>query len=191
MKKLLSILCVVSLSQTGIITAHAQSRTDNSGNEVWHHMFASAQFQMTDFDNAKISSSYGVGLTITSLSHWGRFHVGADVNFGINAGLAESTGCIIDFGPSARIDICKHVFVNIPVNAMCITNYNEYVPGEEGEEIEDNGESTTNWGMKIMPSIYGFITDRFGVFAGPQVCIPFESRYDTTFGFQAGISYAF
>jgi len=160
----------------GIATTHAQTRQDTDGNTVYHPFFAVAQYQMGDFDVAKYSSSYGVGLMATSISHWGVFHVGANVNFGINAGIVDDWGCIIDFGPSVRVDISKSCFINMPVDAVCVATF------PEGEDTQ------TAWGAKIAPAVHMFATDRFGIFAGPQFTIGEDG---TSIGMAAGISYAF
>lgn len=166
------------VSILGVLSASAQqTRVDSHGNQVHHPFFAVAQYQIRDFAVAKESGAYGLGLVFSSLSHWGIFHVGADVNFSINAGLIDPWGCIIDFGPSARIDINKNFFVNIPVNAVC----NVAFP-------EGSTDTETEWGAKISPAIHGFFTDRFGLFAGPQVYI---ASGGTHFGMEAGVSYTF
>lgn len=158
----------------------AQTRTDSDGNTIDHPYFVVAQYQMGDFSVAKESGSYGLGVIINSITHWGRFHVGANVNFSINAGFIKNWGCIIDFGPSARIDINERFFVNIPVNAMC--NVIFPVGSSETEAI---------WGVKISPSIHTFLSDRFGLFVGPQLNFGFNDSSAVSCGFQAGISYAF
>lgn len=165
------------VTMLGILSANAQSRTDSDGNTVYHPFFAVAQYQIGDFEYAKESGAYGLGLVASSISHWGIFHVGANVNFSINAGLIDPWGCIIDFGPSARIDINKNFFVNIPVNAVCGVSF-----------PEGTTDTETNWGAKISPAIHGYITDRFGLYAGPQVSFGSGS---TSFGMVAGLSYAF
>jgi len=173
MKKFL-LLFVVLL---GFTQANAQERTDSEGNTVHHPILAVAQYQIIDFEFAKESGEYGLGIVYSSISHWGAFHVGANLNFSINAGLVDPSGCIVDFGPSARIDINKQFFVNIPVNATC------YVSFPEGST-----DTETAWGAKISPAIHGFITDRLGLYVGPQVT--FDSNA-TSFGMVAGLSYSF
>lgn len=158
----------------------AQTRTDSGGNTVYHPFFAVAQYQMGDFEFAEESGSYGLGLIASSISHWGRFHIGANVNFSINAGLVDNWGCIIDFGPSSRVDINNRFFVNMPVNAVC----NVMFP-------EGTTDTETSWGARVSPSIHAFLSDRFGLFAGPQLSLGFSGSSDVSFGFQAGISYAF
>lgn len=174
-KTIFIVLAVVS----AVLSISAQNRTDSDGNTVYHHFFAVAQYRMDDFEFAKESGSYGLGLVVSSLSHWGRFHVGANVNYSINAGIIDDWGCIIDFGPSARIDINNHFFVNVPVNAACVVTF-----------PEGSTDTDTSWGARIAPSIHAFISDRFGLFAGPQVCFGFDGS-SASFGMQAGISYAF
>ena len=169
------ILLVVTM--LGIISADAQSRTDSDGNTVYHPFFAVAQYQIGDFEYAKESGAYGLGLVCSSLSHWGIFHVGANVNFSINAGLVDPWGCIVDFGPSARIDINRSFFVNIPVNAICRVSF-----------PEGTTDTETDWGAKIAPAIHGFLTDRVGLYVGPQVTFGSGS---TDFGMVAGLSYTF
>lgn len=176
MKRFFLILVVL----TTFVSGFAQTRTDSDGNTVYHPLFVVAQYQMQDFDFAKETSMYGLGICVSSISHWDRFHVGADVNFSLNAGIIDNWGCIIELGPSGRVDISKNFFVNMPVNAVC------YVEFPEGST-----DTNTTWGMKIEPSIHAFLTDRFGIFAGPQMTTDFKSGHDVSFGFQAGISYAF
>ena len=167
------------VTATTIFASVAQTRTDSNGAEVFQPLFFVAEYQLGDFDIAKQSSSYGVGLVMSSASHWGKFHVGANMCFSINAGLAESTGCIIDFGPSVRFDIAEKFFVNMPINAVCMVNY------------IDGGDSKTSWGAKIAPSIHAFVSRKVGLFVGPQVTFPFTSNAKTSVGLQAGISYSY
>ena len=158
--------------------ANANSRLDSKGKTVNQHMFATAQYQMMDFSYAKETSSYGVGMYITSISHWDWFHVGADVTLGANAGLVDNWGMLIDFGPSVRADINKKLYVNMPVNATVLCT-------------NDSDDSETSWGMKVAPSLHFFATDMFGIFAGPQLIVPFESDAKASIGMQAGISISF
>lgn len=176
MKRFLLILVVL----TTFVSGFAQSRTDSDGNTVHHYFFAVAQYQMQDFDFAKESSIYGLGLYMSSFSHWNRFHVGADLNYSLNAGIVDDWGCIIEFGPSVRVDISKNFIVNMPINALCNVQF-----------PEGSTDTKTSWGMKIAPSLHAFFTDRFGIFAGPQLTTDFKSGHDASFGFQAGISYSF
>lgn len=175
-KVILTILVVI----TNVIFGYAQNRTDSDGNTVYHPFFAVAQYQMGDFEYAQESGSYGLGLVASSISHWGRFHIGANVNFSINAGFVDDWGCIIDFGPSARIDISKRFFVNMPVNAVCNVTF-----------PEGSTDTETSWGARISPSIHAFISDRFGLFVGPQVSFGFSDGSTVSLGMQAGLSYAF
>lgn len=175
-KTLLLLLTVLTVSTPSF----AQNRTDSDGNTVYHPFFAVAQYQMGDFEYAEGSGSYGLGLVASSISHWGRFHVGANVNFSINAGFVDDWGCIIDFGPSARVDINNRFFVNVPVNAVCNVTF-----------PEGSTDTETAWGARIAPSIHAFFSDRFGLFAGPQLSLGFSDGSDISFGFQAGLSYAF
>lgn len=154
--------------------------TEIERNTVSHPFFAVAQYQMGDFRYTDISGSYGLGLVASSISHWGSFHVGANVNFSINAGFVDDWGCIIDLGPSARVDINNRIFVNVPVNAICNVKF-----------PEGSTDTETAWGARVAPSIHAFISDRFGLFAGPQLSIGFSAGSDVSFGFQAGLSYAF
>lgn len=147
---------------------------------VYHPIFAVAQYLMGDFKSAKTSGAYGLGIVASSISHWGRFHVGANVNFLINAGFVDDWGCIISFGPSARIDINKSFFVNIPVNAICSVTF-----------PDGSTDTETTWGASIAPCIHAFISEKFGIFVGPQLSVPFSSGSKAVFGFQAGLSYAF
>lgn len=177
MKKIFITLAVLLST---ILPISAQHRTDAEGNPVYHHLFAVAQYQMGDFEHAEDSGCYGLGIVMSSISHWGIFHVGANVNFSINAGFVDNWGCMIDFGPSARVDINKNFFVNVPVNAVCGVVFKE-----------GTTDSDTSWGMQIAPSIHAFVSDRFGLFAGPKLSVGFSSGSSASFGMQAGISYAF
>lgn len=173
MKKLL----VFGIALLSMLCAKAQNRTDSDGNIVYHNIFVVADYQIGEYKYPKESGSYGLGMVISSLSHWGILHVGANANFSLNAGLLDPWGCVIDFGPSARIDINKHLFVNIPINAVCGISF-----------PEGSSDTETNWGAKIAPSVHAFLSDRFGLFAGPNVVFGSGSP---TFGAQAGISYSF
>lgn len=164
---------------TVVLSAGAQDRTDSDGNTVSHSFFGVAQYQMGDFKYAKESGSYGLGFVYSSISHWGRIHVGANCNLSINAGFVDRMGCIIDFGPSARIDICKSLFVNIPINAVCSVNF------PEGEDTK------TTWGARIAPALHAFTSSCFGLFAGPQLSYAFSGGSKVAFGMQAGLSFYF
>ncbi len=172
MKKILLLIALF----IGFATPHAQTRQNADGNTVHHPFFAVAQYQMGDFDEAKYTSSYGVGLMATSISHWGAIHVGANANFGINAGIVDDWGCIVDFGPSVRIDISKSCFINMPVDATCVVTF----PKGEGTQ--------TNWGAKLAPAIHLFASDHFGIFAGPQFTF---AEGGTSVGMVAGLSFFF
>lgn len=185
MKKTFIITLIATLANFFSVSAQYSEdspgdRIDSEGNTVHHWFFCTAQYQFSDFDYFKESGNYGLGMVITSISHWGPLHVGANVNFSINSGLVDNSGCIIDFGPSARVDITKDVFINIPFNAVC------YVTFPKGST-----DTETSWGAKISPSIHAFITDRLGLFLGPQMVMGFKSGEKTTFGGQFGISYSF
>jgi len=169
------VMCIITA-----LSLNAQHRTDSDGNTVYHPFFAVAQYQMGDFEFAKESGSYGLGLVCSSISHWGRFHVGANVNFSVNAGFVDDCSCIVDFGPSARVDINKHFFINVPVNALCIIAF-----------PEGSTDTETSWGARVAPSIHAFLSDRFGVFAGPQISFGFSDASSCAFGMQAGVSYSF
>lgn len=173
MKKLL-LLCIAVWS---VVCVNATTRIDGNGNTVYHSFFAYAEYQINDFEVAKESGCYGLGVVASSLSHWGNLHVGANVDFSVNAGLIDPWGCIVNFGPSARIDINKNFFVNIPVNAVCSVMF-----------IEGSTDSKTNWGAQIAPSIHAFISEKLGIFVGPKVMFNSES---VSIGMQAGISYSF
>lgn len=154
-------------------------RIDSDGNPVYHSFYCVAQYQIGDFDFAKESGFYGLGMVVSSFSHWGRFHLGFNINLSINAGLVDDWGMDVDFGPSMRVDISKHVFVNMPIDAVCVATF------------PDGGDTQTDWGAKIAPSLNVFATDRFGLFVGPQVMFSFSGDSDATFGLVAGLSYAF
>lgn len=173
MKKIL-FLCIAIWST---VCVNGQTRIDSDGNTVYHPFFVVAEYQIGNFDYAKESGCYGLGLVASSISHWGIFHVGANVNCSLNAGLIDPWGLVVDFGPSARIDINKNFFVNIPVNAVCGVSFPEGTT-----DIE------TNWGAKIAPSIHAFISDRIGLFVGPKVSFGSGS---TSIGMQVGLSFGF
>lgn len=177
--KALTIL-IVLVCGSFMSTVNAQTRTDSEGNVVHHPFYAVAQYQMGDFEYAKLSSSYGFGIVYSSISHWGRFHVGANLNLSINAGVVDDWGMIIDFGPSARIDIVDHFFVNIPVNVVCGVTF-----------PEGSTESHTTWGGRIPVLANYFFTERFGLYAGPQLNFAFTSGSSASIGMQCGIAYAF
>lgn len=162
---------------SAVSASAATSRTDSDGNEVYHPLFASAQYYMGDFDMAKQSSWYGLGMYATSISHWGAFHVGADLDLSINNGFVHSSdsGMMFCFGPSFRADFSKHFFLNVPINAVCSVFFPE-------------GNTKSYWGGKVAPSFYGFFNDRVGIFAGPNVTF---NKNGSSFGMQAGLSICF
>lgn len=152
---------------------------DSEHEEVLHKTFVVAQYQLGDFREARYTSCYGLGLVFPTIHHWGAVHVGANLDFSINAGIVDDWGCIIDFGPSVRFDITEHVFVNIPVDARCAVTFPE------------KSDSQTNWGMQIVPALHVFLTKKFGIFVGPQMTIGFASESKPAFGLVAGLSYEF
>lgn len=175
MKKILILFVVL----TTFLSGKAQNREDSDGNTVYHSLFAVAQYQINDFDDAKSSGSYGVGVLFTSFSHWDRFHLGANLNISVNAGLVHDWGLIYDLGPSVRFDLAKHVIINVPVNVICNVYW------EDGAS-----DPTLSWGGRIAPSIHAFVSEKVGFFAGPQVNFGFSGG-STSFGMQAGVSYSF
>lgn len=160
----------------GFITTYAQTRQDKDGNTVYHPALAVAQYQMGDFDYAKYSSSYGIGLMYPSISHWGLVHIGANFNFGLNAGIVDDYSCIVDFGPSVRVDISKACFINMPIDAVCVCTFPK---GSTGTK--------TDWGAKLAPAVHLFATDRFGIFVGPQFTF---GDGGSSVGMVAGLSYS-
>lgn len=143
-------------------------------------LHVSAQFSSNDFEYLKECGSYGLGIYATSIGHWGNFHVGANANLGVNAGLIDDWGMQVEFGPSARYDLGKRFFVNLPINALCSCTFPE---GSTGTHTE--------WGITATPTLHAWITPKFGIFAGPKMAAQFDSESDICFGFVAGISYAF
>lgn len=176
MKKFL-LLIVAMVAFSAVPASAATSRTDSDGNEVYHHFFVSAQYFMGDFDMAKQTSWYGLGMYATSISHWGGFHVGADFDLSINNGFVHSSdsGMMICFGPSFRGDLGKNFFLNVPVNAVCTVTF-------------PDGNSKSNWCGKVAPSFHGFFNDRVGIFAGPNVTF---GDGGSSFGMQAGLTVCF
>lgn len=177
MKKFL-LLIVAMVAFSAVSASASTSRTDKDGNEVYHHFLVSAQYTMGDFDIAKQSSWYGLGLYVTSFSHWGGFHLGANVDFNINNGFVpkSNSGVMTNFGPSFRVDLGKHLFLNVPVNAVCNASYPE---GEDTKYV---------WGGKVAPSFHGFFNDKVGIFVGPNVTF---GKGGKSFGMQAGLSICF
>lgn len=157
---------------------NADFRTDNDGIPVYYPFFVSAMYEMGDFEYPKYSSSYGLGLYFTSISHWGNVHVGADVNFTTNAGIIKDWGCAIAFGPSIRFDIINNIYVNIPINAICGFSF-------EGTKTD------TNWAVKIAPSLHCFFSKNCGIFLGPQTGVAFIENSSIGVGFQAGLTFIF
>lgn len=157
-------------------------RIDTNNEVVTHYMFYGAQYDLLTFKSAK-SSLYGVFWSISSLSHWGRFHVGADLSMRINAGIIDDWGYGCDFGPSVRVDITDNVFVNMPVNARMAKVWNNY-DVNSGESVDEHKDSRTSWGAVIKPSIYFFPAPKFGLFIGPQLNI----SDGCDIGMQAGIA---
>lgn len=145
-------------------------------------IFLSAQFQTSSFEHFKEAGWYGIGMIFSSISQWGRFHVGANIDLMFDWGLVDSedVGCNIAFGPSARYDIVDKLFVNCPVDVVCLC----YFPS-------GTTDTKTEWGMKIAPSLHYFFTEKIGAFVGPQMCVAFESNSRATFGMQFGLSYIF
>lgn len=174
MKKFL--LLIVAMVAFSAAPASA-AETDNGENEVSHAVFASAQYYMGDFDVAKQSSWYGLGLYATSACHWGGFHIGGNFGLSINNGIVHSSdsGMMFCFGPSFRADFSKHFFLNVPINAVCFVLF-------------PDGNTKSHWGGKVAPSFYGFFNDRVGIFAGPNVTF---NKNGSSFGMQAGLSICF
>lgn len=164
----LLLLAGLSISQTAL--------ADDSATLPERH--ASVQFSSYDFDHVKETGSYGGALYITSIGQWDKFHVGGNVSFGVNAGLVDDWGCQVEFGPSVRYDLGNRFFVNLPVNALCFAI-----------SSKESTSTHTEWGLTVTPTLNAWITPKFGVFAGPKMTMDFEN--DATFGFVAGVSFAF
>lgn len=159
------------------VCVNGQGRIDSNGETVWHDGFVTARWQICDFDYTKSSSIYSLGVMQTSVSHWGAFHVGFDVNVGFNAGLVKNSDFFADFGPSVRLDICKNVLFNMPINALCDVSY--------------SGTKThTFWGINLLPALHLFASDKFGIFVGPQFLRYFEGDKFYV-GMNMGLSYTF
>lgn len=153
-----------------------------NGDIIKHHLFYGAQYDLMSFKSSK-SSLYGVFLSIPSISHWGAFHLGAELTMLINAGIINDWGIGFDFGPSFRIDIADNVFINCPVNARMSKTFNEY-DVEDYDSYDDYKDSETTWGAVIKPSLYFFPIKKCGFYIGPQLTIYKECD----FGLQAGIA---
>lgn len=162
--------------------ASGNYRIDSNGDTVLHYMYYGAQYDLMSFKTGK-SSTYGAFLSVSSFSHWGCFHLGAELSMLINAGVIDNWGVGFDFGPSMRVDITDNVFVNIPVNVRMAKVWYEY-DVNSGIDPDDFKDSETNWGAVIKPSLYFFPSGKFGMFIGPQLTI-FDK---CEFGMQAGIA---
>ena len=77
-----------------------------------------------------------------------------------------------------RYDLGNRFFVNLPINALCIAI-----------SSKESTSTHTEWGLTVTPTLNAWITPKFGVFAGPKMTMDFEN--DATFGFVAGVSFAF
>lgn len=171
-KKLIVSACVLLLSA---IAARAD-RIDSEGNEVKYDRLITLNYQMDDFDNAKNTSAYGASFCFNSFSHWGKVHVGANLEAILNAGIIDDWGLAYNFGPSVRFDLGDRAFVNIPVDAVCVCTNPK---GKSGTKVD--------WGIALAPSLHLFISDKIGIFFGPRVSRGFGSGSDFSFGMQAGI----
>lgn len=178
MKKLILAIAAIVIAT---VSANATKRIDSDGNTVHHHFIVPLQYQMESFDFPKESSIYGTGFVLTSISHWGKFHIGANLGLSLNAGILDDWSMICDFGPSARYDLIdKRLFINMPLTVVCACSWSE-----------GSTDTQTSWGMRISPSLYAFITDHIGIFAGPQVNFGFASGSKAAFGMQAGVALSF
>lgn len=177
MKRLILLIFVI----TTFLSGSSQTGTDSGGEAVYHKYLAVAQIQ-AGIEHPETFGSFGLGFVASSISHYGRFHVGANVNFYIIAGRKDDWGYDIDFGPSARVDISKRVFVNVPVNAVCSV----ILP-----KRDTHGDAETCWGARIAPSLHVFLSKRFGLFIGPKVHFGFSDDSTASFGAQFGLSFSF
>lgn len=155
------------------------TRVDINGEVVYHPFDARAVYLMMDFDTPDYSSNYGLGMQVSSISHWGKIHVGADLNFLINAGVVDDWGCLVTFGPSLRLDLGDHFFINMPVDAAVRLTF-----------PEGSTDTETTWFAIVNPCIHAYFNSRFGIFAGPQVAFDFSGS-DPSFGMTAGLCYSF
>ncbi|MDE7437989.1 MAG: LysM peptidoglycan-binding domain-containing protein [Muribaculaceae bacterium] len=155
-----------------------RGRIDSEGNLIRHSFFVKALYEMNNFDYAKESSWYGVGMSASSIAHWGAFHVGGDLAFLINAGVVKDWGCCVEFGPSARVDITENIFINMPIDVVCVVSF-------------DKGNSHASWGGRLAPALHLALSDSFGIFAGPQMNFAFASGSKAAFGMVAGIAFQF
>jgi len=155
----------------GFLSSSAQTEKVSNEDIVRYSGLAVAQYQILDFDNAKYSGFYGVGAFATSLWHRNSFHIGASLCVLCNYGIFEDASeMMYDFGPSARFDISKSCFINIPLNAV-ICNF---------DKVRLAG--------KISPAIHLFPSHKVGIFVGPQL---FFDSHDAMLGMVAGLSIDF
>lgn len=166
----------VSSTESSYTLSNKDYKERASEKDVLHEHFIVAQYQLGDFRDAKYTSCYGIGVMFTSFTHWNSVHLGANMNILVNKGYDDNWGSLIDFGPSVRIDLSENLFVNIPLDVRCVATFPD-------SDIE------TNWGLQLAPALHVFLSQKFGIFIGPQTTIGFDSGSKPSFGLVAGLSF--
>lgn len=180
MKKIITL--IVAFSSFGC--TFAQSTTEPTDDSVPFDVVLDLEYQLRSFKDAKYSGSYGFGVNKTSFDNnrSKKFHIGADFHMNINAGIVDNFSMIYELGPSFRYDVSNNCFINTPLNIICYVGSHE-----EGNERKTD----VTWGLRLAPSLYYFFSKRVGIFAGPQLWVPFVKNTDVEFGLQTGVAISF
>lgn len=149
------------------ISSHAQDRKEST---------YEIGYAASDFDDVKLSGSYGLSMTMLPWEITDNLYVGFHFSpFYFNFGLVDknSTSDVIKLGPALGYYFTPTVFVTLPVVAVCDVYF-------------EGSDTKTSWGMSWAPSLY-VGNNKFGVFAGPMFSLPFKGESKVSTGFRAGI----
>lgn len=165
MKKIITF--IVALASLGNVFAQtSENPTDDS---LPHNVILDIEYQISNFEYAKNSGKYGFGINRTSFDGKSskKFHAGANFHMDWNAGLVSDFSIMFELGPSFRYDISNNCLINVPLNVLL--NLLPY--REDGKSKTD-----VSWGLRLGPSLYYFFSKSVGIFAGPQLMLPFAKK---------------
>ena len=164
-KGVLTALCAMALISIPI-SSHAQDRKERA---------FEVGYAASTFDDVKLSGSYGLSMTMLPWKITDNLYVGFHLSpFYFNFGLVDKnlTSDVIKLGPALGYYFTPTIFVTLPLMAVC----DVYFQGTD---------TKTSWAMACAPSLY-VGNNKFGVFAGPMLTLPFEGESKLNTGFRAG-----
>ncbi len=133
------------------------------------------EYAATSFEDVRGSGSYGVGMTALFPVSGSKFGAGFHWNVGMRFGLVDSKYATVPvrFGPSFGYHFKDQFFIAMPVDVLC--------------DISAGSNLPTSWGIELSPAIY--LGKKWGIYFGPNLCVPFASGGKVSCGFKAGLQF--